>query len=468
METQKLVPKEGKAMAGFDAEAYINEPRWAHSSLGLERVRDLLERLGRPQDAVPAVHVAGTNGKGSVCAYLAAMLRAAGCRVGLFTSPGVMGFAERVQVDGQPISPEALHEVTLRVREAAEAVEAERGEHPTEFELMAAVAFEHFRASGCGIAVVEVGLGGRLDATNVIVPEASVIARIGLDHTGVLGTTLAEIAAEKAGIVKPGVPVASWPQEPTAAAVVEARCAELGCELSVPDFAQLRAGAVEAAADGSLRRPFRYRGTPYVTALLGSYQPANAALALEAAAILAGRGWDLPPQARACGIAAARWPGRFEVLAPPPAPGAAFVVDGGHNAQGAQALADSLVDVFGGGDPAALAGKVAFIMGAMEDKDYGAMLDAVAPLARRLVAYAPDNPRALPAEQLASAARAHLAPGTPVEAASTPEDAIARACSGAGAGDVVVAFGSLYGVAAVKRAYGRWAAAPGAGGPSAG
>lgn len=327
MEAQKLVPKEGKAMAGFDAEAYINEPRWAHSSLGLERVRDLLGRLGRPQDAVPAVHVAGTNGKGSVCAYLAAMLRAAGYRVGLFTSPGVMGFAERVQVDGQPISPEALHEVTLRVREAAEAVEAERGEHPTEFELMAAVAFEHFRASGCGIAVVEVGLGGRLDATNVIVPEASVIARIGLDHTGVLGTTLAEIAAEKAGIVKPGVPVASWPQEPTAAAVVEARCAELGCELSVPDFAQLRAGAVEAAADGSLRRPFRYRGTPYVTALLGSYQPANAALALEAAAILAGRGWDLPPQARACGIAAARWPGRFEVLAPPPsttkaAPGA--------------------------------------------------------------------------------------------------------------------------------------------------
>lgn len=442
-------------MVAFDAEAYISEPRWAHSSLGLDRVRALLERLSQPQDAVPAMHVAGTNGKGSVCAYLASILQAAGYRVGLFTSPGVMGFAERVQVDGRPISPDDLCDVTLAVRDAAEAVEAACGEHPTEFELMAAVAFSHFRASRCDVAVVEVGLGGRLDATNVIVPEVSVIARIGLDHTGILGDTLGQIAAEKAGIVKPGAPVASWPQEPEAAAAIEARCAQLGCDLSVADFAQLQVEEVAPAPEGGLARPFRYRGRSYATRLLGSYQPANAALALEAVRLLEGRGWSIAEGARECGIAQARWPGRFEVLDPAPAPGATFVVDGGHNPQGAQALADSLADVLGGGDPAALAGRVTFVMGAMADKDCAAMIDAVAPLARRFVVYAPDNPRALPAEQLAAAARERLASGIPVEAATSPEDAIARSCAGAGAGDVVVAFGSLYGVAAVKRAYGR-------------
>ena len=438
-------------MGGFDAEAYINEPRWAASSLGLGRVRALLERLGRPQDAVPTVHVAGTNGKGSVCAYLASMLRAAGYRTGLFTSPGVMGFAERVQVDGQPIGAPELRDVTLRVRDAAEAVEAECGEHPTEFELMATVAFEHFRRQRCDIAVVEVGLGGRLDATNVIVPQASVITRIGLDHTDILGGRLDAIAAEKAGIVKSGVPVASWPQEPEAMAPIEARCAELGCPLIVPDFAELSAGRAVRGA-GGWERPFSYRGVAYSTQLLGTYQPCNAALALEAIEALGRAGWVVPLQARQRGIAEAQWPGRFEVL-PLAASDAVLVVDGGHNAQGAAALADSLVDVLGGGSSKALAHRVTFVMGAMADKDYDAMLRAIAPLAKRLVAYAPGNPRALPAADLAEAAQRHLPAQAAVEAADSPADAIARTCGSADAGEVVVAFGSLYGVAAIKRAW---------------
>ena len=438
---------------GFDARTYICEPRWAHSSLGLERMKAVMQGLGYPDRAVPTAHVAGTNGKGSTCAYLASMLQAAGLRVGLFISPGVMGFEERVQVNGQPISDAELTEATLVVRDVAEAIEAACGEHPTEFELMAAVAFEHFRRQGCDIAVVEVGLGGRLDATNVIVPEVSVIARIGLDHTGILGDTQAAIAAEKAGIIKAGVPVVSWPQDPEAMAVIEARCAELGCALTVPDFAELSAGKAERS-QGRFERPFTYRGTPYRTQLLGLYQPCNAVLALEAIEALARIGWSIPQEARQQGIAEARWPGRFEVL-PLGAADAMLVIDGGHNAQGATALVESLADVLADGDPGSLAHRVTFVMGAMADKDYEAMLDAIAPMAKRLVAYAPDNPRALPAEELAEAARRHLPASAVVETAEGPEDAIARTCGAADAGDMVVAFGSLYGVAALKSAWQR-------------
>ncbi len=444
----------------FDAVAYINEPRWAHSSLGLERMQALMELLGSPQGATPAVHVAGTNGKGSTCMFLASMLQVAGYRTGLFTSPAIMEFAERIQVDGRPIDAASLAQATLPVRQAAEAVARERGEHPTEFELMAAVAFEHFKRVGCDIAVIEVGLGGRLDATNVVAPVLSVITRIGLDHTALLGDTLAQVASEKAGIIKAGVPVVGWPQGPEAQAVIEARCAELGCPLAVADLAALRVGAVEADGQGGLVRPFAYRGRPYATALLGSYQPANAAVALEAAEALGRQGWAIPPAARQQGIAAARWPGRFEVLPTPPG-GPTFVVDGGHNAQGAAALVDSLADVLARGDAAALSGAVAFVVGAMEDKDYTAMLAAIAPMAKRLVAYAPDSPRALAPEALAAAARAALPPSVPVEAAPSPAKAVALACDGAGEGDLVVAFGSLYGVADVKRA---WQARVSAGG----
>ena len=407
----------------FDAVAYINEPRWAHSSLGLERMQALMELLGSPQGATPAVHVAGTNGKGSTCMFLASMLQAAGYRTGLFTSPAIMEFAERIQVDGRPVDAASLAQATLPVRQAAEAVARERGEHPTEFELMAAVAFEHFKRVGCDIAVIEVGLGGRLDATNVVAPVLSVITRIGLDHTALLGDTLAQVASEKAGIIKAGVPVVGWPQGPEAQAVIEARCAELGCPLAVADLAALRVGAVAAEALGR-------------------------------------QGWAIPPAARQQGIAAARWPGRFEVLPTLPG-GPTFVVDGGHNAQGAAALVDSLADVLAGGDAADLSGAVAFVVGAMEDKDYTAMLAAIAPMAKRLVAYAPDSPRALAPEALAAAARAALPPSVPVEAAPSPAKAVALACDGAGEGDLVVAFGSLYGVADVKRA---WQARVSAGG----
>lgn len=425
----------------FDPVAWINTPRWQTSRLGLSRMVDLLERLGRPQDDLRFVHVAGTNGKGSVCAYLASVLQAAGYKVGLFTSPFILCFEERIRVNGENIRAEELTRAVEAVRPAAEAVEADTGDHPTEFELMAAVAFEHFRAVGCDIVVLEVGLGGRLDATNVIdASEASVICRIGLDHTDLLGDTVAAIAGEKAGIVKPGCPVASWPQEREAMAVIEAVAAERGCELFVPDFSQL---AVEPLAGAALRR-FSWQGQEFETRLLGSYQPFNAALALETVRVLRGRGWDIPEEAEVAGIASARWPGRFEMVAASPL----TIVDGGHNPQGAEALAASLADLLGEEGR----GSVDFALGVLADKDYPAMVRAVAPWARSFSVYAPTSPRALSADELAACVREVLgeegrADDVPVRVCAEAAEALRAARAAAGSQGVAVAFGTLYAIA---------------------
>lgn len=438
----------------FDPIAYINTPRWQASRLGLDRIRELLERLGRPQDRLKFVHVAGTNGKGSICAYLASILGAAGYRTGMFTSPYIERFEERIRVDGAMISPDELRDVTLAVREHAEAMAEETGDHPTEFELMTAVALEHFARCGCDIVVLEVGLGGRLDSTNVIdAPEACVIARIGLDHTALLGNTLAAIAGEKAGIIKEGSAVVSWPQEPEAMAVIGHAAAEHGCELRVPDFAQLEEGAIRWEDSASPFRSFSYREwTDLRTGILGSYQPQNATVALEVVDVLFGRGWRIPDEAVRAGVARTRWPGRFEIVEGGSSPdGFAIVVDGGHNPQGTRALADSLAEVFPGRKPV-------FVIGVLEDKDYPRMLEDVLPLGSAFVCVTPDNPRALPAHKLARAIRwtgqdllGCSACVNPVVARDF-EDAIRRARELADPDGLICAFGSLYSVAALKEA----------------
>ena len=438
----------------FDPIAYINTPHWQASRLGLERIRELLERLCRPQDRLKFVHVAGTNGKGSICAYLASILGAAGYRTGMFTSPYIERFEERIRVDGVMISPDELRDVTLAVREHAEAMAEETGDHPTEFELMTAVALEHFARCGCDIVVLEVGLGGRLDSTNVIdAPEACVIARIGLDHTALLGNTLAAIAGEKAGIIKEGSAVVSWPQESEAMAVIEHAAAEHGCELRVPDFAQLEEGAIRWEDGASPFRPFSYKEWADLrTGILGSYQPQNATVALEAVDVLRGRGWRIPDEAARAGVAQTRWPGRFEIVEGGSSPDEfAIVVDGGHNPQGARALADSLAEVFPGRKPV-------FVIGVLEDKDYPRMLEDVLPLGSAFVCVTPDNPRALPAHKLARAIRwtgqdllGCSACVNPVVARDF-EDAIRRARELADPDGLICAFGSLYSVAALKEA----------------
>ena len=446
------------AATDFDPIAYINEPRWQASRLGLDRIRELLERLGRPQDRLRFVHVAGTNGKGSTCAYIANVLQAAGYRTGWFSSPYIEVFEERIRVDGANIPLDDLTRVTLQVRDQAEAMAAESGDHPTEFELMTAVALLHFAQAGCQVVVLEVGLGGRLDSTNVIeAPDVAVICRIGLDHTAMLGSTVAQVAAEKAGVIKQGSAVVSWPQQPDAAAVVRDAAQAAGDTLTCADFSQLvilpvvrRAFGQLAEGEAAVVRPFIYKGKRYETTLLGTYQPQNAAVALEAITALRERGWEIPDTAVCAGVANTRWSGRFEVLPHVPAK-PTVVVDGGHNPQGAQVLADSLEDVFADG-------KVVLLSGVMADKDYVAMLETVLPCASGFVAVMPDNPRALPAEEYSAAARTVAAklPVAPapnaILSATTYAEAVTAAERLAGPDGIICAFGSLYSIHETKEA----------------
>ena len=509
--------------ANFDPIAYINTPRFATWNFGLSRIEKLLEHLGNPQDSLQFVHVAGTNGKGSTCAYLASILHQAGYKTGLFTSPYIETFEERIRINGENIPLDSLREITLAVRCAAEQVEQEVGEHPTEFELMTAVALEYFCRQQCDIVVLEVGLGGRLDSTNVISTSVvSVITRIGLDHTQVLGDTLAEIAAEKAGIIKPHGVVVNYPQEPEAEEVILEVVAREQAQITEPDFAALWVGEIQVSKEcgclpehackehrnpsqgtgenqknasertsahantGILVRPFTYQGHNYTTQLLGSYQPYNAALALEVIEQLRAQGWKISPAAVTQGVATTTWPGRFEVLnlgagraltntAPDSqatstrsdnvessdvgssyetsAQGTclicrpAIVVDGGHNPQGAEALRTSLEEVFPGR-------RVIFIMGALADKDLATIIRTVAPLAKAFVTVEVNSPRAAFADDLAALITAQVStPDTGVYEASSYEQAFDRALSLASVEDVICAFGSLYGVSEAKNAY---------------
>lgn len=412
----------------FDPVAYINEPRWHASRLGLERIRELLDRLGNPQDVLRFVHVAGTNGKGSTCAFLESILRHAGYRTGLFTSPYIIEFSDRIKVDGRNISPGDLLSATLRVREAAEQME----DHPTEFELMTAVAMVHFRDSACDIVVLEVGLGGRFDSTNTIRdPLACVIAPIDLDHTGILGDTVAQIAAEKAGIVKDAAPVASAVQHPEAEAVIRRACDRQGSPLYFVDRASIQ----------GMPWDFSYKGRKHLRlGLLGSYQTENAALAIETVGILRTRGLPVSESAIREGLAKTRWPGRFELVSEAPA----VIVDGGHNPQGARALVDSLKLGFPGR-------KAVFVMGVLADKDSRQMVRPLLGLAQAFICVEPPNPRALPAGDLAALLRDAREGGEPipVECADGFEDALRRAFDLAGEDGLVCACGSLYSVASV-------------------
>ena len=371
----------------FDPVAYINAPDWHNSRPGLERITELLARLGNPQEALHVVHVAGTNGKGSTSTFIASVLQEAGYRTGLFTSPYIMEFAERIRVNGANIPADELMAVTLQVRDAAEAMD----DHPTEFELMCAVAFLYFKQQACDICVIEVGLGGRLDSTNVFTaPELCVITPIAFDHTAILGNTLEAIAGEKAGIIKQGAPVVCALQEDEALTTIAAKAKEMDAPLT----------CVDASAIEGTPADFSYRDVAYVRlGLRGSYQVENAATALEALAILRQRGWNIPPDAVERGLAAAAIPGRFELLGEQPP----FIVDGGHNPQGIQALIDSIT-LYYPNRP------VIFVAGVLADKDYPQMVETLVayPQTRMFIAIEPPVPRALKSDALAQAVRDEL------------------------------------------------------------
>ena len=414
-----------------EALEYINGVSWLGSKPGLERVTELLEKLGRPQDALKFIHIAGTNGKGSCAAMLSSVMKCCGYRTGLFTSPYLARFNERMQVNGKPIGDEALAEVVAQVKPAADAME----DHPTEFEMMTAAAFLWFKQERCDIVVLETGLGGRLDATNVIAaPEAAVIMNIGLDHTQILGDTVEAIAAEKAGIIKPGCDCVLYRQQESVMDVVRQRCAAQGAGLHIADFDR-----IYSEFDSLYGQSFAYKGELYALPLLGKHQLKNAATALEAVEVLRSKGWKLEQSDVEHGIYAVSWPGRFELIHDEPL----FVVDGGHNPQCAETVVENLMNYFSGNHRVMLVGMLA-------DKDVDGTLAILDRAADEYVCITPESERALPAEELAKKLEKY---GKRITVCPAIRDAVGAACDAAGDTGMVCAVGSLYSVGAIRACF---------------
>lgn len=433
-----------KADAAFDPIAYMTQPRLLTISLGLTRIRRLMHLLGNPQQQLRFVHIAGTNGKGSTAAYIHSILCSAGYKTGLFTSPYIINFEERIRINDASIPLNVLHDIGLRVRDAALRVQQECNEHPTEFELITAAALLYFAQERCDIVVLEVGLGGRLDSTNVIsTPDVAVITRIGLDHMALLGSTCEEIAHEKAGIIKDGGHVVAWNDENASVnKVFQDACRTHHATLIMPSFEQVQClGITELSVPyENVMQRFSYQGERYKTHLLGSYQPYNAVLAIEAARVLRSRGFTIPQTALHEGIASTRWLGRFDVRSTCN-DWRCVVCDGGHNPQGARALAQSL-------DRAFPHTKCVFVMSVLADKNYEAMIDALLDYACLWVCVTPPSPRALSAHDACACVsrKAHERNATfSVCEARSYDDAITLIQnSTASQGVPVIFFGSLY------------------------
>lgn len=422
-------------MTPQEAICYIENQRWSGTRLGLDRTRELLAKLDHPERHLRFVHVAGSNGKGSTCAMLASILRAAGYHTGLYISPPIDDFCERIQLDGENIPGDDLARLTARVRAAAEAMD----DHPSQFELITAIGMLYYVERQADIVVLEVGMGGALDSTNAIdAPEVAVITNIGLEHTEYLGNTLEEIAETKAGIIKPGCTVVCYDGAPAVTDVVARVCRAQGVPMRLASFER-----ISVVSSGLAGQEFRWNHNNYHLSLLGSYQLHNAAVVLETVAALRDRGWQIPETAVQTGLANVQWPARLEVLQRDPL----VILDGGHNPQCAEALAASLRELLPGR-------KVVFLFGVLADKNVHDMIEAVLPLAQEFLCLAPDSERALPAQALADGLVLQGAKATAYDDAAAGLDA---AIAAAGPDGVVVICGSLYLARRIRRLerYGR-------------
>lgn len=422
------------------------QPREAHAFLGdlerfgmrfrLEAMERMLRELGNPERGLRALHVGGTNGKGSVCADMSHALAEAGYRVGMYTSPHLVAFEERIAVQGAPIAPDVTAHLVERCLPAVERARKE-GHEPTYFEVATLMAFEHFAAQKVDAAVVEVGLGGRLDATNVFErPAVSVLTNVSLDHTDVLGPTVEEIAWDKAHILRPGCPGATGAEGP-ALEVIARVAAERGAPLrTLAGMAWERRAASLEKQVFTLRSPVRDYGV-LETPLLGEHQLANAALAVAALEEAAASGLRVPVEAVRRGLARTRWPGRLHVLGRAPD----VLLDGAHNPGAVDALGRFVEQ---GRWP-----WVGLVVGVLADKDHAAMAARLGPLADLVVATEPPSPRRLDAASLASELRAHA---SRVEVEPEPIKALERAVRAAPREGLVLATGSLYLVGALLQA----------------
>jgi dihydrofolate synthase/folylpolyglutamate synthase len=401
----------------------------AKADFNLDRMREFMAALGSPQNSYSTIHVAGTKGKGSTSALCAAALQAAGYKTGLYTSPHLQDFCERIQVDGEPISHAELAELV-------ELVKHEVAKIPllTTFEITTALGFLYFARRKVDAAVIEVGLGGRLDSTNVITPRVSVITSLSYDHMAVLGNTLAKIAGEKAGIIKPGVPVVSSSQKQEALEVLEKVAAERGSELTLIG----RDVTTELGKHSLDGQEFVINHSPFTIPLLGAHQVENAATAYAA---LQNGGFNLSYAQIAKGFAAVRWPCRFEVAS---RANPTVIFDSAHNEDSFLRLAQTLEEYFPGR-------KVVLIFGVSEDKHIAQMLDTLKNRLSLLIVTRANHPRALEPVKIVEVAKQA---GVECESAASVETALARALEIAeNNGSIVLSAGSMFVTAEVKNEY---------------
>lgn len=418
-----------------EALSYIHKTKWLGSKPGLDRTNKLLSLMGNPHKELKFVHVAGTNGKGSVCSCLASILKEAGYKTGLYTSPYINVFNERMQVDGQMISDEVLCELTDFIKPFADSM---TDDPPTEFELITALAMEYFRREKCDIVVLEVGMGGELDSTNVIdTPEAAVVMAIDLDHTAFLGDTAEKVASAKAGIIKKNTDVIIYDGTAGVEKVFEDRCKETGSRLYRADFSKL--GDIEANLDFV---KFSYGAFKDIKlGLVGLYQPKNACVAIKTSLVLREKGYNISDKNIYDGLEKVKWAGRFEILGKNPV----FVLDGAHNPHGMAGTVQSLRKHFPEGG-------IHFLVGAMADKDVKGMMSMLLPLSADFVAVRPDNDRAMSAEDLKEVL---CLLGAKAESARNVEEGVAKVLEKAGKDGVCACLGSLYFSGEIRQAYKR-------------
>ena len=410
-------------MTGQEAIDYITSKKTVETAPGLHRIRTLMDALGNPQREYPCIHVAGTNGKGSACAMAESILRAAGYRTGLDTSPHLLRFNERIQINGAPVSDECLALATERVRAAAEAME----EAPNWSEIITAVTLMAFAMEKVDAAVLEVGLGGEFDSTNVIdTPAAALIMNIGYDHMELLGNTLEEIASAKAGIIKSGGDVIVYRGEPGVEAVFERTAAERGARLHKADFDSIR--PVSESIDGQVFDACGYEGLRLP--LAGPHQQRNAAVVITAMDVLREKGWHITEEDIRTGLAGVVWPARFEVISRDPV----FILDGGHNPQCLDAADDALRRLLPGK-------RVVFLVGMLRDKDVEEMVTRLRTVSDQYVTITPVSDRAMEAEELTKLIRAK---GGQAVTGGDIARGIALARERAGKDGAVCCIGSLY------------------------
>lgn len=394
---------------------------------GLDSIRELCERLGNPQKQLQFIHIAGTNGKGSVSAYIATVLQCAGYRVGRYISPVIFEYRERIQVNGRMITKKAMCYGIERIKSICDEMASEGLAHPTGFEIETALGFLYFLEKNCDLVVLETGMGGLLDATNIIKNTiTAVFTSISMDHMKFLGSTLEEIATQKAGVIKPGCTVVSAPQSIKVMEVLNRRAAELGCSFAVSDPEKLK-----NVRFGLERQRFDYdKRKKLEISLAGKYQVENAALAVEVLDVLGERGFPVQEEQLRRGLRETQWPGRFTVIKKRPI----FIVDGAHNEDSAKRLAESISFYFTNC-------KIIYIMGVLRDKEYNKIIALTHEYADHIITVtSPGNPRALPAYELAlEVAKVH----PKVTAVDSLEEAVEMSLLLAGSEDVIIAFGSL-------------------------